>query len=276
MFFLLLTVTVAVLPAQAGEHLFDPPDAPLTWTQVGKDAHYVFGRPAHLDRRGWAKVAWVVGIGASLYAVREDVRTYVQDHAGQFQGGVLNTARKMGNAATPLATSLGFWIAGEARDSAYDKETSTLLLENLGYAAAVSGMMQVVLVTQRPRDGDSIEFLYPPVGHSASGDVTVAASILAPVIERHLLVDDDDGRGVRFWKRFGQCGLYGTAGLVAVQRMWSDAHWLPDVYFGYVNGLAVGKLLVDSRRGGPEWRDERRRSRVQVNATTSGLRITWP
>jgi membrane-associated phospholipid phosphatase len=137
--------------------------------------------------------------------------------------------------------------------------------------------MQVVIVSERPRDGNTVTFLYPPVGHSASGDVTMAASILAPVIDRHLMIDDDDTRGVRFWKHFGAIGLYGTAGLVAVERMWADAHWLPDVYFGYINGLGVGRMLVDSRKGGREWRDERRaRKRVQVNATASGLLITWP
>jgi membrane-associated phospholipid phosphatase len=250
------------------------PDAPLTWDQVGRDALYVFGRPAHLDRRGWAKVAWAVGIGASLYLVREDVRDFIQDHHDQISGQVLDAARKMGNAATPVATSLGFWIAGAARDSGRDKETATLLLENLGYAGAITGTMQYVIATQRPRDGDGISY-FSSNGHSASGDVTIAASILAPVIERHLLVEPDDGRGVRFWKCFGQVSLYGTAGLVALQRMYVDAHWLPDVYFGYLNGLAVGKLLVDSRRGGREWRDQRRKARVEVTAGIGGVRIAW-
>lgn len=275
---LLLALTIAPFdPARAGETTFKPPDAPLNWAQVGRDGAYVFGRPAHLDRKGWAKLAWAVGIGASLYLVREQTRDFIQDHSDQFQGDTLKEARKMGSAATPLATSLGFWIAGKARDSAYDKETATLILENMGYAGAVTGAMQLVIVSERPRDGNTVTFLAPPIGHSASGDVTMAASILAPVIDRHLLVDEDDTRGVRFWKHFGAIGLYGTAGLVAVQRMWSDAHWLPDVYFGYINGLGVGRLLVDSRRGGREWREEHRRNkRVEINATASGLLITWP
>lgn len=266
---------VAAAPAAAGHSKAS--DAPLSWGQVGRDGEYVFGRPAHLDRKGWAKLAWAVGIGASLYLVREQTRDFIQDHNDQFQGSTLKEARKMGSAGTPLATSLGFWIAGEVRDSAYDKETATLLLENMGYAGAISGLMQVVIVSERPRDGNTVTFLYPPVGHSASGDVTMAASILAPVIDRHLLIDEDDTRGVRFWKHFGAIGLYGTAGLVAVERMWADAHWLPDVYFGYINGLGVGRMLVDSRKGGREWREERRRNkRVEVTATASGLRITWP
>jgi membrane-associated phospholipid phosphatase len=274
---LLTAVLAPGLQARAEEEKkpFVPPDAPLTWHQVGKDAEYVFGRPAHLDKRGWARVAWAVGVGASLYLVRDEVRNWVADHADQFPSSLLKEDRKMGSAATPVVTSLGFWIAGQARDSARDKETATLLLENLGYASVVTGAMQLVVVTERPREGNDISY-FGTGGHSASGDVTVAASMLAPIIDRHLLVEAEDGRGVRFWKRFGQVGLYSAAGLVAVQRVWSEAHYLPDVYFGYLNGLAVGKLLVDSRKGGREWRDERRKSRVQVSTTANGLLISWP
>src|SRR5262249_10233418 len=155
----LLVALATVAPARAAGATREPPDAPLTWDQVGRDAKYVFSRPAHLDRKGWAKLAWAVGVGASLYLVREQTRDFIQDHHAGFRGNPRDPARKMGSAVTPLATSLGFWIAGKARDSAYDKETATLVLENMGYAGAITGAMQVTIVSERPRDGNSVIFL---------------------------------------------------------------------------------------------------------------------
>ena len=266
----------AALPAPlVADGAARPPDAPLTWAQVGADARYVFGRPAHLDRRGWLRFALAIGVGASLYLVRDEAREFAQDHGSESVDRILDRARLMSRLATPLLVSGGFYLTGVAKDSAYDKETAVLVLENLGYAAGITGVAQRVVATERPRNGDGIEFFGGREGHSVSGDVVIATSILAPTIERHLLPDDDDGKSVRFWKRFGAVALYGGAGLVALQRINVDAHWLPDVYLGYVCGLGVGKLLVDSRRGGREWREERRGHRVQTSVSASGVSIVW-
>jgi membrane-associated phospholipid phosphatase len=217
-----------------------------------------------------------VGVGAALYFVRTDVRDFADRHAGQVPTGFLYDVRYMARAATPVIAATGFWLAGAARDSAYDKETATLLLENAAYASMIAGAAQKILVTDRPRDGTGVSFAGSGSGHSISGDATMAASLLAPIIDRHLLVDEDDGGAKRFWKRFGASALYGAAGLVAAQRVHTDAHWITDVYFGYLNGLSVGRILVDSRRGGREQRDaERATRRVQVAMDLSGVTISW-
>ncbi len=269
----LLCVLIGVGSTVAGGA--DPPkgpDAPLSWRQAGRDTRYVFTRPWHLDRRGWTRVAWVAGTTAALYLVREEVRDAAQSNRHETLESILDGARNMGKGASVPAVALGFYLSGRLGGSGYRVETAHILLESASISFFMAGAGSTVLAAERPEEGDSVHLLDTD-GHGVSGDVAIAASMLAPIVDRHLRVTPQDSRGRRFWKRFGAWGLHGMAGMVALQRIHSNDHYLPDVFLGYANGLTMGRLIVQSRRGGGEWRD--RPGRMTVRPAPGGLRIAW-
>jgi membrane-associated phospholipid phosphatase len=134
------------------------------------------------------------------------------------------------------------FVTGDVRE----KETAQMLLTSAGMAAAIASAGSFVLATERPEDGDDVDF-FQANGHGVSLDASLAASIVPPLRCQYLRVRPEDGRARRWLKRTGLGLLYAGAGLTALQRIDDDKHWAPDVFLGLVNGFTVGEMLCRSR-----------------------------
>ena len=253
-------------PPPEGREEGDASLHPYGFRQMGRDARYLFTRPFHLDRTGWMKVAATFGTTAILYADRQLIRDLAQERRTESGDDFFQKPRLMGKGAFAPSLALISYGASFATHDDREKETAVLLLESMGYSALLVGVGQWVLSTERPEDGDDIEF-FSRRGHGVSGDAALAASVVPVLKNQYLLVRPGDGGGLRAWKRTATGILYTGAFLTGYQRINNDKHWAPDVFLGLVTGFTVGQILCDSH-------DQARReqeSRLALTAVPGGI-----
>ena len=244
---------------------------PHGFRQIGLDVRYLATRPFHLDRLGWMKVAATFGTAAILYSDRELIRDMAQERRTAGRDDFLQKPRIMGKAAFAPSLALISYGASFATHDDREKETAVLLLESMVLTAAVVGLGQSVFSTQRPEEGDDVQY-FSRRGHGFSGDAGLAASVVPVLKNQYLLVRPGDTGGRRFWKRTATGLLYTGAILTGYQRINNDRHWAPDVFLGLVTGFTVGQILCDSH----DRTRQEARSRVALTAVPGGigLRIT--
>lgn len=242
---------------------------PYGFRRIGQDARTLALRPFRLERPGRIKVLAVAGTTAVLYLLREEIRDEAMDRRSQGRSRFLQDARNMGKGAFAPSLALIAYGASFATKNDREKETAFLLLESAGFSAAVAYTGSYLLAAQRPEDGDAIRFADTD-GHGVSLDAALAASVVPPLHRRYLAVDEDDGRGRRYWKRTAATLLYAGAALTAYQRIDQDKHWAPDAFLGMMTGLLVGENLCRAHG----WEPKRRRVRLGAVAAGSGPALT--
>ncbi|HEU5179969.1 MAG TPA: hypothetical protein VFW45_04210 [Candidatus Polarisedimenticolia bacterium] len=233
----------SVVPAPPMDQIGEP--HPHGWRQVGSDARYLWTRPAHLDRVGVTKVALTAGTVGLLYLYREEIRRWVQERSDPQTSEFLDRISVMGHEGFAPTLALLAYGASFATRNAREKETAVLLLESAGHTALLTGIGQSVLSTQRPFDGEEIDY-FSRRGHGVSGHAALAASVVPILSRQYLVVHSDDSAAARFWKVGGASALYAGAFLTGYQRLDADEHWAPEVFLGLVTGFSVGQILSDS------------------------------
>jgi len=218
---------------------------PYGWKQIGLDARYLVTRPAHLDRNGIIKVALTVGTTGILYLYREDIRNWVQEHDDPERDEFVDQVRLMGKGAFAPSLALIAYGSSFITKNPREKETAVLLLESMGFTGIATGVGQAVLATQRPFDGEEVEY-FSSRGHGISGDAALAACVVPILSRQYLTIYEGDGAGSRFLKMSGASLLYAGAFLTGYQRLADDKHWAPDVFLGLVTGFTIGQMLSDS------------------------------
>ncbi len=242
----------------------------ITWPegtlglQVRSDFRRLFTRPFQLRGREWILPAGLAAGAVAAYAVRDEVREEIQEDQSESRSDFLQDVRVLGKGGFGPALAGVLAIIGSARDSPREKQTALLLVESFVGSAVYAAVGSTVLAAERPEDGDSVTFMDTD-GHGVSLDTALAASLIAPLDRAYFRPRPGESGARKFWRRSGRGLLYLLPGLVALQRLDQDKHWLPDVYLGYVTGLLVGRTLAAGYEN----------QRVEVEISAAGIRVRF-
>jgi hypothetical protein len=234
--------------------------------QIASDFRRLFTRPFHLRGREWLLPAGLAAGAGVAYALRDEVREEIQESRSESRSDFLQDVRTIGKGGFAPALAGVLALVGTARDSAREKQTALLLAESFAGSAFFATLGSTVLAAERPEDGDSVHFLDTD-GHGVSLDTALAASLIAPLERAYFRARPGESGARTFWRRTGRGLLYLLPGLVALQRLDQDKHWLPDVYLGYATGLLVGRTLSAGY--------DEPRARVRVEASATGIRLRF-
>jgi hypothetical protein len=218
---------------------------PYGWRRLGHDSRYLLTRPFKLDRDDRKRLGITLALTASLFVLRDEIREVVQESRSPSRSELLDDVRFMGHGRFAPALALGLYLSSFATDDDREKESAQMLLESMAFSAAGAALGSYVLASERPEEGDSVNF-FSTDGHGVSLDAALAASIVEPLRCQYLRVEPHDSAWTRFWKRSGSGLLYSGAALTALQRLDDDKHWAPDAFLGVMTGLAVGRSLCEA------------------------------
>jgi len=201
------------------------------------DAVYILSSPTRLDKNDIIPLVFVFGGTAGLMAADKSIRSVVQEdlYDEDFEE-TLKGMKYLGDGVWDAVICGGFYIGGLMFRDEHLKEIAIAGGEALLFAGGISQGIKNLTGRYRPEtEKGPFEWRGPTTASSISfpsGHATMAfalASVIATEYDDNILID---------------IASYGTASLVAFERVYSDSHWTSDVFFGAAIGIAVGRSIV--------------------------------
>ena len=211
---------------------------------VFRDAGDLIESPTHWDSSD-AKTAGLLGGGALLIMQTDrSVKNFALKHRSGTVDYLADLSVPFGTQRYIVNGAAGTFALSYALGDYRIADTAFLALEANFFSHSIMGTMKGFTKRVRPHSTDDpFEFHFfdkhrKDVGSSAfpSGDVTTAFTWAAVVSE------STDSPTI-------DVVSYGLAGLVAMQRVYYNAHWTSDVFVGAVVGTVVGIKVVRLNQG---------------------------
>ncbi len=190
---------------------------------------------------------WIIAsaAGASLFAFDKDIKTYSQRRPLHTAGSdnFFKPFHKVGQGweyaiAIPLFAGHGL-ICKKNKSMVVAGELVTALAAQV----TITQLFKLSFGRLRPFQNNSPSKFFKGGRSFFSGDASTAFTF-ATIVSKNFPSQKLDIIGIHCKLPLVPIILYSTAGMVGVQRIYSDQHWSSDVYYGMLAGYAVGSIAV--------------------------------
>jgi membrane-associated phospholipid phosphatase len=201
------------------------------------DAGKILSSPMRWEGRDWLKAGIVAGITSSLFLVDQDVKEYSQTHQSRTGDGFSTVGNALGNAFYLIPGIGAAYLYGHFADNHRVRRTALLAFESYAISGLMTEGLKLAVERHRPNTGDANTSFDGPSGRgkneSFSSGHTASAFSIATIVanEYH---DNPYVAPI----------AYGLATLTGLSRIYSNAHWSSDVFFGAALGYFTSKAVL--------------------------------
>ena len=205
------------------------------WT----DTKSILTAPWRWDSSDWLEASLIVGTGVILYTQDDKTKTWVQTHKDTTKDNLVDVTKKLYTLSFPAMIGLG--VYGFAAPDNKAKTTFLLSTESFVLTGVFVQTLKHATGRHRPYTGDPHDTWSGPTMKSEwlsfpAGDASTAFSIASVVASEYpnMIVVPL---------------VYGVSTLVALERVYTNAHWASDIFIGSAIGYYTGKAIVASHSG---------------------------
>lgn len=217
-------------------------------TTIARDAWAYSTSPFRMNRNQALTLGAIVTVGGVIFAFDEEIHDFMQRH--EREPGFDEVRRlgthygKWGLMGPTTKYYVGAMFVGYVADQPKLLRMGAEILESQFFCGYFRGLVIAVAGRSRPHEGQGAYFFASGGGSSLPSGHTTAIWSAVEVTRLH--VD-------RWWVT---APLYTIAGAISVQRVFSDAHWASDVWFGSALGIASARFVY-GRHEDPDARGAR-------------------
>lgn len=226
------TTTASVNPGIKSNYNISPRNA----IRFGDAVVYSWTGPLRWKKNEWIKAGIVVGATGLLFLIDKPANDFWKKQDSKFMHSVERAGFHYGKPYAAMISMGGFLLVGTVLNNEWAKETAWILGSSYASSGALQSLMKEGFGRRRPGEVAGpmeFEFFDKRADYHSfpSGHIQIAMTTAVVLAER---VNSPWLKGL----------FYATAATTMASRMYSNSHWVSDLFFGSAISYFVAKSNI--------------------------------